>query len=170
MDNKRVLVGGCGGREQAICESVKRSKYIDELFCIGTYLNPGILELIGIEHYYILNSNDISWKDRIEVIINDYIKNSNINLVIIGPEKWLEVGLANELFENNIPCIGPLKEYAMIETSKIFARRLFRTNKMERFIPKFEVYNSYLIDDENQNKNENKNKNPEQCNREYARE
>ena len=73
-------------------------KYCDEIFDI-TLLNP---------------------KYIIEKIVNETKSSSNSKILfsIIGPENYLESGLADIFEEYNIRCIGPYSIYAQIETSK----------------------------------------------------
>lgn len=46
------------------------------------------------------------------------------DLVVVGPEQPLSEGLSDLLEAHSIPCVGPSKAAARIETSKIFAKNL----------------------------------------------
>ena len=49
-------------------------------------------------------------------------------MAIIGPEKYLALGIVDYLEDINIKCIGPNKNMARIETDKYYARTLLKTN------------------------------------------
>lgn len=46
------------------------------------------------------------------------------DLVIIGPEAWLEAGIVDVLHEKNIAAFGPQKNAARIESSKAFMKKI----------------------------------------------
>jgi len=112
-----VLIIGSGAREHAIANAFKRSPQQPTLFCCATSNNPGIRELT--HHYRICNITDC------DVILKQAI-DWQIDLAIIGPEAPLEQGLADSLWKNGIPTIGPKKKLAQIETSKAFTRDLLK--------------------------------------------
>jgi phosphoribosylamine---glycine ligase len=51
-------------------------------------------------------------------------------LAVIGPEAPLEVGLVDLLESQGVPCVGPTKAAARIETSKTFAREVMRKHNV----------------------------------------
>ncbi len=110
----KYLVIGSGGREHAIAWRLLNDGSASEI-----YVAPGNG---GIEDKY-----------RIDIQIDDFegIKNfcneKKIDLVIIGPEIPLVEGLADFLGENGIRSFGPSKKAAMIEGSKLFAKRIMET-------------------------------------------
>lgn len=110
-----ILLIGSGAREHAIAAAINRSPQQTQLFCCGISLNPGIKQLA--QAYWIGDINDV---DTISQLAHDW----QIGLAIIGPEAPLEKGLADALWRHAIPCIGPKKKLAQIETSKAFARDL----------------------------------------------
>jgi phosphoribosylamine--glycine ligase/phosphoribosylaminoimidazole synthetase len=110
-----VLLVGCGGREHAYYSALKQSNKLGKVFCYtgqqsGTdgmgVKNPGILAT------YI---NSLSELDNIS---------STIAFALVGPEKFLEDGIVDDLKNIGIPTIGPTKNLAQIETSKLFARKI----------------------------------------------
>ena len=44
------------------------------------------------------------------------------DLVVVGPESALELGLADRLEDLAIPCFGPTERAAKLETSKAFSK------------------------------------------------
>lgn len=113
-----VLILGSGGREHAIAKKLKQSSRIKELHCLGSNINPGLLNLCDT-----ILTQDISSHEYIQ----KYIKQCNITLTVVGPEAPLETGIAEACWEVGCPCIGPLSNYARIETSKFFTRELMRS-------------------------------------------
>jgi phosphoribosylamine--glycine ligase len=112
-----ILIIGSGAREHAMAKAFKRSPQSPILFCCATSNNPGISELV---------QND--WIGDI-CDVNAVVQQAltwKIDLAVIGPEAPLEKGLADNLWENNIPVVGPKKFLAQLETSKKFTRDLLK--------------------------------------------
>ncbi|MDI6839965.1 MAG: phosphoribosylamine--glycine ligase [bacterium] len=119
----KVLVVGGGGREHAIVWKISKSPLVDELYSAPG--NGGILE--------IAECIQIGAEDIGELI--KFAK--NVDLVIVGPEAPLALGLVNELPKNR--AFGPTKEGATIESDKSFAKELMK----KAGIPtaEFEIFN-----------------------------
>ena len=113
--NHKILLVGSGAREHAIAKTLKRSNQSNEVFCIGSNMNPGIEKICS--KIIIQDCNNP------EIILNYAVSNS-INIAIIGPENPLEAGIADALLNSQIDVIGPRRELAMIESSKTFTRNL----------------------------------------------
>jgi phosphoribosylamine--glycine ligase len=115
-----VLVIGGGAREHAICDAVCRSKNAD-LYSVMGNLNPGIC---------LLSKDFLKEKEtNVEKVI-EFAKEKGINLVIVGPEAPLEVGIVNELNKFGIKACSPTKEAARIETDKEWMRNLLKKFKI----------------------------------------
>lgn len=112
-----ILIIGSGAREHAIAKTLSLSEQQPNIFCCGTSHNPGI-EALCLNYW----SGDITDVDA----ISQQARKWNIDMAIIGPEAPLEKGLADTLWDVNIPVIGPKKQLAQIETSKGFARDLMQ--------------------------------------------
>ncbi len=108
----KVGIIGSGGREHAICQSLKNSSKIDEIFCF-----PG-------------NAGTKDIAENIEIKLEDFenIKNfilkNKIDLVIVGPEKPLVEGLVDYLEKFEIKVFGPNKVAAQLEGSKTFTKQI----------------------------------------------
>lgn len=110
---KNIGIIGCDGRENAIGKSLLRTIEEIKVFYIGNHSNIGLDNLGAIyENGDILNGG----------VILDWVKKNNIEFVIVGPEKPLEIGIVDILEENGIECFGPRKILALLETSKLFCR------------------------------------------------
>ena len=107
-----VGIIGSGGREHAICLSLKNSSKINKIYCI-----PG-------------NAGTFLISNNINVDINNFdelrktIVKLNIDVVIVGPEKPLVDGLVDFLQENKIKVFGPNKVASQLEGSKTFTKKL----------------------------------------------
>ncbi len=106
-----VLIIGSGGREHAIAWKVRQSPKLNHLYALPG--NPGIAGLAEIV-------GGISVDDHPALV--DVCKRQNIDLVIVGPEAPLAAGLADSLSTAGIPCFGPKRAAARIESSKAFAK------------------------------------------------
>ena len=112
----RVLVIGSGGREHALVWKLSRSRQVDALFCAPG--NGGISDLaecIGIDASNVDALLELSVKQRVDC-------------VVVGPEGPLASGIVDVFEEKGIPIFGPRKRGALIETSKIFAKKLMEKN------------------------------------------
>ncbi|KTC77058.1 phosphoribosylamine--glycine ligase [Legionella brunensis] len=113
----RILLIGSGAREHAIARALARSPQNTELYCYGSFTNPGIKQLS--KDYF---QGDITDCAAIVAMARKW----QIDMAIIGPETPLEKGVADVLWQQKIPTIGPKKVLAKIETSKEFARDLMQ--------------------------------------------
>jgi phosphoribosylamine--glycine ligase len=113
-----VAVIGSGGREHALCESLKRSKKVDKIFCMPGNAGTGL----------IAENVDIR-VDEFEKIKNFAIENE-VNIVVVGPEKPLVDGIVEYLEKFNIKVFGPNKLASQLEGSKIFTKKLCEKQKI----------------------------------------
>ncbi len=108
----KIGVIGSGGREHAICFSLKNSNKVKKIYCF-----PG-------------NAGTNSIATNIDINLNDFEKLKNfiiqkkIDLIIIGPERPLVDGIVNYLEKYNIKVFGPNKIASQLEGSKIFTKKL----------------------------------------------
>lgn len=127
-----ILLIGSGAREHAIVKVLSKSKHNPQLFCLASNNNPGIQELC--KEY---NVNKISDPQ----IVKQFALDNKIDWTIIGPESPLAEGIADVLWNNNIPCVGPKQNLAQIETSKGFTRDLLAQYNIEGG-PKYKNFSS----------------------------
>ncbi len=105
-----ILVVGGGGREHAIAYSLSKSSSIKKLIVAPG--NPGI-EIFA--ECYPIAAEDIDGQCKLA-------KDMKADIVFIGPEIPLVLGLKDKLSEIGINAFGPSKEAARLEGSKIFSR------------------------------------------------
>lgn len=110
---KRILVLGGGGREHALVWRLARDRSVEELFAWPG--NPGIASLAVIA--------DIASGSGPEAIAG-WAEQNRIDLVVVGPEKYLFDGVADKLLERGVPVFGPSRRAARLEESKSFAKKL----------------------------------------------
>ena len=113
-----VGIIGSGGREHAICVSLKNSKKTNNLYCF-----PGNAGTSLIAKNIDADLNNFEQVKRL-------IQELNIDLVIIGPEKPLVNGLVDFLEKNKIKVFGPNKIASQLEGSKIFTKKLCEKYKI----------------------------------------
>jgi len=103
---------GSGGREHALCEAIKNSENVDKIYCIpGNAGTHNIATNVDID---IQNFNSLK----------KFIDQNKIDLIVIGPEKPLVMGLVDFLENNGIKTFGPNKIASKLEGSKIFTKKL----------------------------------------------
>ena len=106
----RVLIVGSGGREHALAWKLASSPQLDELHAAPG--NPGIAAL-GQCH-------PVRAEDGEGLL--SLCRELTIDLVVVGPEAPLVVGLADTLRRGGIAVFGPTRAAARIEGSKTFAK------------------------------------------------
>ena len=111
----KVLIVGGGGREHAIAVSMKKSKRVDELFCVPG--NAGIAQIAKCD-----SSIGVMEFDKIV----EFAKANKIDLVFVAPDDPLVGGLVDELEKAGIRAFGPKKNAAILEGSKAFSKDLMK--------------------------------------------
>jgi len=106
----RILVLGNGAREHAIIKSLLIDPNVKTI--IAAPGNAGIAQ--DVETF------DINLDDIKE--ISEFAVLQQIDLVIVGPEKPLVLGISDAIRARGIACFGPSEEAAQLESSKSFAK------------------------------------------------
>ena len=114
----KIGIIGSGGREHAICTFLKLSSKVDKIYCF-----PGNAGTSFIAENININLNNFQE-------VKDKIKNLEIDIVIVGPEKPLVDGIVDFLEKNEIKVFGPNKFSSQLEGSKIFAKKLCEKYKI----------------------------------------
>ncbi len=110
----KILVVGGGGREHALCWAISKSPKCSALYCA-----PGNA---GIEN--VAKCINISDDDITGIVL--FAKKNKIDLVVVGPEIPLVLGLVDALESENIKAFGPNAAAAKLEGSKAFMKDLFK--------------------------------------------
>lgn len=110
----RVLIVGNGGREHALAWKISQSPRLKQL-----WVAPGNAGTA-------LESTNISIAaDDITGIVG-FAKKEKVDLVIVGPEAPLTMGLVDILAKEKIRAFGPSQAAAQLEGSKVFCKQLLR--------------------------------------------
>ena len=114
----KVGIIGSGGREHAICQSIKKSSKIETIYCF-----PG-------------NAGTSELAENIEIDISDFNKirefsiSNGISLIIVGPERPLVDGIVDFFKDTKIDVFGPDKISSQLEGSKIFTKKICEKYKI----------------------------------------
>lgn len=123
MGDRVLLVGG-GGREHAIAWKLAQSNHVGQIFVApgnaGITLQPKAPRNIP--------SSEVNQNNNESVV--KYCAENKIDFVIIGPEAPLANGLADALRDSKIPCFGPSRSAARIESSKQFAKEFMKRHNI----------------------------------------
>ena len=110
----KVCVIGNGGREHALAWRLSISPSVTKVYAIpGSAAMSDCAELVGID-----------WQQSDHLI--SFLKDNQVDLVVVGPEAPLVAGLADVLNKAGIPVFGPSKAAAQLEGSKVFAKDLMK--------------------------------------------
>jgi phosphoribosylamine--glycine ligase len=110
----RVLVVGGGGREHAVGWKLRQSPTLTDLFFAP---GNGGTSLLGTN--LPVRAADVAGIVRIAM-------EQKVDLVFVGPEEPLALGLADQLERAGVPCFGPSRAASRIEASKTFAKEIMR--------------------------------------------
>src|ERR1700716_3677478 len=113
-----ILLVASGGREHALAWKIAASPLVERLYCA-----PGNA---GIARECELVALDIA--DHSAVIA--FCKSNRIDLVVVGPEAPLCVGIVDDLNIAGIKAFGPSNAAARLEGSKGFTKDLCKANKI----------------------------------------
>ena len=123
----RVLVVGGGAREHAIAATLAESEA--EVVVASPNANPGLDRVARAAHRISLGDPDAAVK---------IARNEHVDFSVIGPEAPLAAGFGDALRAAEIPVVGPSRDGARIESSKLFCRELIakrRADAQPRFLP-----------------------------------
>lgn len=107
---KKVLIIGGGGREHALAMRLSEEA---EVFVLPG--NAGTAEIGENVHLPLDEERDFS-------AVLSFVKEKKIDLVAIGPEKYLEMGLVDFLEDAGVKCFGTRKKASLLESSKVYAK------------------------------------------------
>jgi len=113
-----ILIFGAGGREHAIAVALQASPRAGKIVCA-----PGNAGIARVAQCVPARLGDLD--DLLRVVAE-----VRPDLVVIGPELPLSLGLADELRRRSIPVFGPTRDAARLETSKSFAKRFMQRHNI----------------------------------------
>jgi len=114
----KVLVVGGGGRVHALIWKLSQSPRIKKIYCAPG--NGGTGE----------NAENLAVKpDDLPGLVS-LAREKKADLVVIGPELPLTLGLADFLEKEKIPVMGPCRAAAVLEGSKAWTKRFLRNHSI----------------------------------------
>jgi phosphoribosylamine--glycine ligase len=113
----KVLIVGSGGREHALAWKAAQSPRLTELYVAPG--NAGTEEKVQDSRFKIQN---VAIRAEDTRALAAFAKEKALDLVLIGPEAPLALGLADELRAAGVRVFGPSRLAAEIESSKAFAK------------------------------------------------
>jgi len=110
----KILVLGSGGREHALSKKLAESS-----LCSKVYVCPG-----NVGTMLEKKCQNVDLEDIDDII--HFAKSEGIDLVVVGPEKYLMLGAVDKFRENGIKIFGPSKKVALLEGSKAYAKEFMK--------------------------------------------
>ncbi len=122
----KVLVVGSGGREHTLAWKLKQSPQVGEVYCAPGNAGTALL------------GKNVPLKDTDLAGLIDFARSSGIGLTIVGPEAPLVAGIVEEFRGQGLRVVGPTKEAAQLEGSKVFTKRFLKRHNIPT--AEFEVF------------------------------
>ncbi len=110
-DRIKVLVVGSGGREHALCWKLAQSENVRKVYCA-----PGNGGIARIAECVPVEAHDVD--ALVQLALSE-----SIELTVVGPELPLALGIVDRFTAQGLRIVGPTSEAALLETSKVFAKR-----------------------------------------------
>jgi phosphoribosylamine---glycine ligase len=123
----KVLVIGGGGREHALVWKLRQSTRVEKIWCA-----PGNGGIAGEAECVAVDAGDV------EALVALAAKLSP-DLTVVGPELPLVKGLVDLFEQRKWPIVGPAKQAAQLEGSKIFTKEFLQRHN----IPTAAMYGTY---------------------------
>jgi phosphoribosylamine--glycine ligase len=114
----KVLIIGSGGREHALAWAIRKSPRVSEVVCA-----PGNGGIASVARCIPARQTEID--DLLRVVAAE-----KPDLIVVGPELPLSLGLVDELRRRSLAVFGPTQAAAMLETSKAFAKRFMQRHNI----------------------------------------
>lgn len=110
----RILVVGGGGREHTLVWKITQSPKVSKIYCA-----PGNGGISRLAECVDIKATDLDGIVR-------FAKEQKIDLVVVGPDDPLALGLVDKLEAEGIKAFGPSGKAAELESSKVFSKNLMK--------------------------------------------
>lgn len=110
----KILVVGQGGREHALVWKLSQSPRVSKLYCA-----PGNGGISGLAECVPISAADIDG-------MVDFACREKIDMTVVAPDDPLAAGMVDKLEAAGIRAFGPRKNAALIESSKVFSKKLMK--------------------------------------------
>jgi phosphoribosylamine--glycine ligase len=117
-EKMKALILGSGGREHALAWKIGQSVDIEEIYCA-----PGNAGTANIAENVQLNYSDFS-------SMADFVEKNSIGLTVVGPEAPLVDSIVDYFEKRNLAIVGPKKDAAVLEGSKVFTKGFLKKYNM----------------------------------------
>src|ERR1700716_58808 len=114
----KILVIGGGGREHALVWKLKQSPLVEKIWCA-----PGNGGIAAEAECVAIDPGDVA-------AVIALAKKIQPDLTVVGPEVPLVKGLTDAFRKRNWPIVGPSKQAAQLEGSKIFSKEFLERHKI----------------------------------------
>jgi phosphoribosylamine--glycine ligase len=114
----RVLVVGGGGREHGLVWKLRQSPRVTQVFAAPG--NAGIAELAECVD---ISASEVR-------LLAEYAAKQAVDLTVVGPELPLTLGIVDEFEVRGLRIFGATRQAAILEGSKVFAKRLMKKYKI----------------------------------------
>jgi phosphoribosylamine---glycine ligase len=114
----KILVIGGGGREHALVWKLRQSRSVNKVWCA-----PGNGGIAQEAECLPADTSDVR-------CLAELAERIGADLTVVGPEQPLVLGIADEFARRRLPLVGPSRECAQLEGSKIFAKDFLRRHKV----------------------------------------
>lgn len=104
------------GRLDCLCYGVSQSALLSHLAVFSEVTNESLRKKA--------NGNVETGRTDHPQSVVEFALRHKLDFLISGPEEPLAAGVVDALAEVGIPCVGPVKELAQLESSKVFTRQL----------------------------------------------
>lgn len=108
-----MVVGG-GGREHAIIKALRKNPAVTEIYAL-----PGNGGIAADAVCVPIGAKDIGGLVK-------FAAEKKIDYAVVAPDDPLALGAVDELEKIGVPCFGPRKSAAVIESSKVFSKNLMK--------------------------------------------
>ena len=123
---KILLIGG-GGREAALAWKLKQSPLVEKIVCA-----PGNGGIAADAECVAIDAGDVPK-------LVAFAEENRPDLTVVGPELPLVNGISDAFVQRGWPIVGPLRQAAQLEGSKIFSKEFLLRHK----IPTARMYGAY---------------------------
>ena len=114
----RVLVVGSGGREHGLVWKLRQSPRVTHVFAA-----PGNAGIADLAECVDISASEVR-------LLAEFAAKKAVDLTVVGPELPLTLGIVDEFEGRNLRIFGATRQAAILEGSKVFAKRLMKKYKI----------------------------------------
>ncbi len=112
----KILLIGSGGREHALAWRLRQSRQVKKLWIAPG--NAGTAQ----------EGENVDIADTDTAKLVEFARREQVDLVVVGPEDPLAMGLVDQLEKAGIKAFGPSGPAAQLEADKAFAKKIMNAN------------------------------------------